>query len=99
MLYSKLEGLGLDWEAGRITGAEMQNRIGMAVQAGRGTYEGLFRGMMMDTGKTEEMRVLHGNAHCDDCPPISGYWAEIGSLPGIGDSACLSRCLCGMDYR
>lgn len=99
MLYEKLNGLGLEWEQGLVSPAQMLARMGMAVQAGRGTYEGMFRGMMLDTGMTEEMRVLGAAAHCADCPPISGFWTSIGSLPGIGDSACLSRCACSFDYR
>src|SRR6185436_17224763 len=99
MLYSKLEGLGLAWEQGLVSGDELLNRIGMAVQAGRGTYEGLFRGMMGDIGMTEEMRVLGEAHHCSGCPPFCGYWARFGTLPAIGDSACLSNCACTFEYR
>ncbi len=98
-LYARLNDLGLEWERGEVSGPQILNRIGMAVQSGRGTFEGMIRGLMMDSGFTEEMRVLGAAAHCDDCPPISGFWAEIGSLPGIGDSACLSNCACSFVYR
>lgn len=99
MLYDKLNGLGLEWENGTVSEAQLLARVDMAVQAGRGTFEGVIRGQMKDMGKTEEMRVLHSNNSCADCPPLSGYWAPIGSLPEIGSSACLSRCACTFDYR
>jgi hypothetical protein len=99
MLYQRLNDLGLEWERGEVSDAQILNRIGMAVQSGRGTFEGMIRGMMMDAGATEEMRVLGAAAHCEDCPPISGFWAEIGTLPGIGDSACLSNCACTFVYK
>lgn len=99
MLYDKLNGAGLAWERGEVTGPQMMERMRLATEAGRGTYEGMRRGVMMDTGATEEMRVLGGARHCEDCPPLAGFWAPIGSLPGIGDSACLSNCVCDFEYR
>lgn len=98
-LYDRLNNLELEWEQGLVSPEQLLNRIGMAVEYGRGTYEAMVRGMMMDAGLQEEMRTLGPTAHCTDCPPISGYWAEIGSLPGIGDSACLSNCACSFEYR
>lgn len=99
MLYEKLNGLALGWEQGLVSPAQMLARTDMAVQAGRGTYEGMFRGMMRDSGMTEEMRTLGATVHCSDCPPLAGHWEPIGTLPGIGDTQCLSRCSCSFDYR
>lgn len=98
-LYRKLNALGLEVEQGLVSDAELLNRIAMAVEAGRGTFEGMRRGLMLDAGMSEEKRVLGDTAHCSDCPPISGFWAMIGSLPGIGESACLSNCACTFVYR
>lgn len=98
-LYGKLNSLGLEVEHGSVSDAELLNRIAMAVESGRGTFEGMRRGLMFDAGMSEEQRVLGAAAHCTDCPPLSGYWAPIGSLPGIGDSLCLSNCACTFTYR
>lgn len=98
--YDYLGRLGRDVESGyqKLDGT-LLNRVGLFVESGRGTFEGMKRGLMMDIGMTEEMRVLHPAQHCADCPPLAGYWAEIGSLPGIGETACLSNDACTFDYR
>ena len=52
-----------------------------------------------DAGYTEEMRVLGIAEHCQDCPPLSGYWAPIGSLPQIGATQCGKNCKCQKVFR
>lgn len=98
--YDYLGQLGRQIEAGLqpLDGA-LNNRVGLFVESGRGTYEGMRRGMMADDGMKEEMRVLGAAHHCEDCPPISGEWQPIGTLPEIGDTACLANCGCSFEYR
>ena len=98
--YDYLGQLGRQVEAGlQPLDGRLDNRVGLFIESGRGTYEGMRRGMMADDGLTEEMRVLGAAAHCTDCPPISGTWEPIGSLPGIGDTACMANCACSMEFR
>jgi hypothetical protein len=92
--------LGREVESGlqKLDGT-LLNRVGLFVEAGRATFEGMRRALMIDAGMTEEMRVLHSAHHCLDCPPLSGSWEPIGSLPAIGDTQCLANCACTMEYR
>lgn len=86
--------------AGRIIA-----RVKQYAQAARGTYETV-RGRVAElAGYTEEMRVLHGNDHCeasDDrpgCPQLAGRWAPIGTLPRIGAATCRRHCRCTFRFR
>lgn len=98
--YDYLTQLGLQVESGhQLLDGTLDNRVGLFIESGRGTYEGMRRGLMADTGMTEEMRVLHSTNSCIDCPPLSDYWAPIGTLPGIGESQCVSNCACTFEYR
>lgn len=98
--YDYLGQLGLQIENGsQALDGTLLNRVRLFVESGRGTFEGMRRGMMEDGGMSEEMRVLGLAAHCIDCPPISGFWMPIGMLPNIGDSACMANCACSFDYR
>lgn len=42
----------------------------------------------------EEMRVLGGAEHCDDCIELAGEWEPAGQLPPIGQGT-----VCGMNCR
>lgn len=98
--YMYLDRLGREVESGfqKLDGT-LLNRVGLFVESGRHTYENMRRGMMMDVGFTEEMRTLGPSHHCNDCPPISGFWAPLGSLPALGDTACMSNCACTYQFR
>lgn len=75
-------------------------RAGMYAQAARGTYEETRREGEQAAGMREERRVLHAFESCPDCMAYaSSGWAPIGTLPAIGDSVCLTNCLCTFEYR
>lgn len=100
LLYQKLTDLGLEWERGEVSPRQMLNRIGMAVHAARGTYEGMIRGVMLDAGYDMERNVLADGAHhCGECPALTEQgWVELGTLPMIGDRECMTRDMCSMEY-
>jgi hypothetical protein len=98
-LYGKLNALGLEVEQGLVSDAELLNRISMAVEAGRGTFEGMRRGLFFDAGFEVERNILAGENHCSECPELTERgWVPIGTLPMIGDRQCLTRDKCSMDY-
>lgn len=53
-----------------------------------------------DAGFTEEMRVLGAtDQHCPTCPQLAGKWEPLGSLPGIGQTPCMTSCRCSWTFR
>lgn len=98
--YRYLRQFALDIERGDVSPAQLISRSTLYAMAGWSTFENVLRDLEIEAGMAEEMRVLEpGAAHCADCPPIAGFWAPIGSLPDIGDSACQVNCLCEFQYR
>jgi hypothetical protein len=99
-LYQKLTDLGLEFERGEVSAAQMLNRIGMAAHFGRNVFETLTRGVMKDAGYQFERNVLATGAdHCGECPGLSDMgWQPIDSLPMIGERQCLTRDMCSMEY-
>jgi hypothetical protein len=81
-------------------GPQFMRRAGMYGDAARNTHEAMRRRLMRQSGYDEERRVLGPAEHCDDCLEYAAEdWQEIGSLPPIGDSACLTNCHCHFEYR
>jgi hypothetical protein len=75
-------------------------RIELYAEASRGTYENAVRELAMaDPNLTEEQRILGVADHCDDCVEAADHWEPIGTLPDIGDSACMARCHCSFEYK
>jgi hypothetical protein len=79
----------------------MLQRAGMYSDAGRGTMQQMGRRVARQSGLTEERRILRpGAEHCTDCKEAAAAgWQEIGTLPVIGDSACVTNCECEFGYR
>ena len=76
-------------------------RSDLYADASNGTYwEMTSRGYMQD-GFDEGRRVLESGAdHCDDCLEYANEgWQPIDDIPEIGNSQCLTRCRCEIEYR
>lgn len=93
--------------AGQIASGEQQLngqvlvRADMYGQAARGTYEAQRQRLEVANGMEEERRILEKDgANCEDCLAAADEgWQPIGTLPQIGDSACLTNCRCNFEYR
>jgi hypothetical protein len=97
--YRKLREFAEQIKAGLLTDKEILARAALYANSARTSYyDGLDRAKQA-AGYTEEMRVLGLAEHCDDCPPLAGFWAPIGSLPRIGATQCITNCKCTKVYR
>ena len=95
----KFREFGLARERGEVTDAQFLARAEMYGEAVKTTYEQLRQSTLADDGFTEAKRLLGAAKHCEDCPPLAGKWVPIADLVPIGDSACLTRCRCSVEYR
>jgi len=79
---------------------QLLRRGRMYGDSGRGAYEDMRGRVHMQTGYTEERRILGAADHCPDCVEFAGWgWRPIGTLPSIGDSVCRTNCHCAFQYR
>lgn len=86
------DGLPLD--------GQFYQRVGLYVEAGRGTFHRAEGQVAADRGATEEHNILHPADHCDECLAQSGRgWVPIGTLVPIGRRQCQARCRCSLAYR
>jgi hypothetical protein len=69
--------------------------------APRGTFEEMRRRYeTLMNGMEEARRVLGPADHCEDCLEYAAQgWIPIEQVPRIGNSICLTRCHCSMEYR
>lgn len=75
-------------------------RSDMYGDAGRATYEDIRRRGMIAQGYIEGRRVLGQADHCDDCLEYANDgWMPAEDVPEIGNSQCLTRCACNIEYR
>lgn len=76
-------------------------RSDMYADAVNGTYWEIDKRSMTDEGYDEGRRVLEaGVDHCDDCEEYANDgWMPIEDIPEIGNSQCLTRCRCEIEYR
>lgn len=98
--YKYLNRFSRDIADGKLTPAQIRARAKMYAQSARTSYYDGLTAAKQVAGFDEEMRVLTPEAeHCDDCPPLSGHWEPIGSLPPVGATICLTNCRCTKIYR
>ena len=76
-------------------------RADMYGDAPRGTFEEIRQRYQENVNGMEEGRRVLGEAdHCDDCLEYAAEgWMPIDEIPAIGDSVCLTRCHCSIEYR
>jgi len=83
------------WLNGRLL-----TRMEMYGKAEWGTFDAILRRQAQMDGKTQERRVLGQADHCPDCLDYAAEgWQPLGTLPGIGDSQCLTNCRCTFEYK
>ena len=84
---------------GEINGQFMR-RADLYGQAGNATYHKMEDRTALQSGLTEEMRILDPLAvHCDCCIDQAGHWEPIGTLIEIGGCTCSQKCRCDKEYR
>lgn len=76
-------------------------RSDLYADAANGTYWEVNKRSMLADGYDEGRRVLEaGSDHCDDCEEYASEgWMLIDEIPEIGNSQCLTRCRCEIEYR
>ena len=76
-------------------------RADMYADAGNGTYWEIDKRSHLADGYDIGRRVLESGAeHCDDCLEYASEgWMPIDDIPEIGDSQCMTRCRCEIEYR
>lgn len=76
-------------------------RADMYADASNGTYWEMTNRSYLAEGYTEGRRLLEPGAdHCDDCLEYASEgWMPIEDIPEIGNSQCLTRCRCEIEYR
>jgi len=76
-------------------------RSDLYADAANGTYWEINKRSMIEDGYDEGRRVLEPGAdHCDDCEEYASEgWMPIDDIPEIGNSQCLTRCRCEIEYR
>lgn len=69
-------------------------------QAARGTYESQRQRLEIGNGMRFERRLRENDgSNCIDCIAAADEgWQPVGTLPIIGDSACLTNCRCTFVY-
>ena len=76
------------------------NRIKLYLGKAWGTYQQgrLFAKTL--AGFTQMKRHLRSNEPCYDCPPMAGFWADIGTLPlPTFHCECGGNCKCIVEWR
>ena len=76
-------------------------RSDMYADAANGTFWEMDKRSHLQDGYDEGRRVLESGAdHCDDCEEYASEgWMPIEDIPEIGNSQCLTRCRCEIEYR
>lgn len=99
--YDYLQRFAAQIETGRQPlNGRVPARAAMYGKAGHVTYEEMRRRHARDRGLGRERRVLGYAEHCPDCVVYAARgWQPIGSLPRIGDSRCLTNCMCHFEFE
>ena len=76
-------------------------RSDLYADAANGTYWEIDKRSMIADGYDEGRRILEPGAdHCEDCEDYFwDGWMPIEDIPEIGNSQCLTRCRCTIEYR
>lgn len=76
-------------------------RSDLYADAANGTYWEMSKRSFSADGYDEGRRILEAGAdHCDDCLEYASEgWMPIDDIPEIGNSQCLTRCRCEIEFR
>lgn len=98
--YEYLQNFANQIESGeQALDGRLLMRADMYGDAARSSFEETRRRSEQANGMNFERRVLGAADHCPDCLEYAAEgWQPIGTLPEIGDSACLTNCYCTFEY-
>jgi len=100
--YKYLENYAADIANGtQVLDGRALVRSDMYADAANGTFWEMDKRSMIADGYEEGRRVLESGAdHCDDCEEYASEgWMPIDEIPEIGDSQCMTRCRCTIEFR
>lgn len=98
--YQYLRGFSQDILAGKLSEAQLRDRVSKYVDSAYGTYELGRAESHRDAGYNWERRIRNAAISCDSCVTYAARgWVMIGGTPAIGsDCECRSRCRCHKEY-
>lgn len=103
--YRKLDGFIDDILAGELSEAQIKARMRMYVNSARQAFEKAKKKSKINAGYKYVRWTLAPAEHCEDCIVFADMgWQLIeddpfdGCVPGSGCTACLTNCLCSLEY-
>lgn len=109
--YRYLEGFYAEVAAEQLTEGQIYARAQMYINSSREAYETALRREVPNRGYTSHRWVLSAVENCDDCIVLAGEgWKDVAvpfvspstgveTVPGSGDTLCLTNCKCNIEYR
>ena len=110
--YRYLDKFYAQVAAGDLSLGQINARARMYMNSSREAYERAHGRAALNRGFTEQMWINSASAAtCDDCKTLQGLgWISIDqafvspstgaeTLPGMGDTICLTNCQCFVDYK
>lgn len=109
--YGYLEGFYAQVAAGELSEGQIYARSRMYVNSSREAYERGLSRAAVDRPYNEHRWDLGNAEHCEDCVALASLgWISIDepfvspstgeeTLPGMGDTICLTNCQCHVEYR
>ena len=96
-----LKYLAQDIAAGKVSPAQLANRLSMFGESGKLTYWGTKTDTAKSQGVTQARRVLGAAEHCPQCPEYAKKgWVALDELIFPSQACeCRSRCRCSLEYR
>lgn len=77
-----------------------RERAAQYAYSARGTFWKFDQKLQRENGYDQERNRTTPARHCLECLDLeSEGWVEIGTLPGIGERTCRTRCKCFIEYR
>lgn len=98
--YQYLRGFSQDILAGKMSEAQLRDRVSKYVDSSYSTYELGSCESHRSAGYNWERRIRNAAVSCDSCVVYSSRgWQPLGTLPNIGSECeCKSRCRCHKEY-
>lgn len=76
------------------------SRAALYAQAARGIFYAMMTELAIESGMTQERRVLGMADHCKSClTEAAKGWQPIGTLLPIGATECLANCRCSLAFK
>ncbi len=96
-----LKYLAQDMAAGKVSPAQLLNRLSMFGESGKVTFWGTKTALATGDGKSEAMRVLGAAEHCQHCPVYAALgWVPLSELIlPTQRCECRTNCKCSVRYR